>query len=84
VTRKNRTRTSGLHHPVRVMREPIVATIGACSPRNSEQRWGIGGSGHWGTPHIALVNAGTFVGAVCFFIGAALVPVESARDTAPV
>ena len=28
--------------------------------------------------NIALVNAGTFVGAVCFFVGAALLPVESA------
>ncbi|GGE90924.1 YrhK family protein [Mycetocola zhadangensis] len=28
--------------------------------------------------NIALVNAGTFVGAVCFFVGAALLPAESA------
>jgi hypothetical protein len=28
--------------------------------------------------NITLVNLGTFVGAVCFFIGAALLPVESA------
>ncbi len=31
--------------------------------------------------NIALVNLGTFVGAVCFFIGAALLPVESRRAT---
>jgi hypothetical protein len=30
--------------------------------------------------NIALVNSGTFVGGVCFLIGAALLPVESARD----
>jgi YrhK-like protein len=30
--------------------------------------------------NIWLVNAGTFVGAVCFFVGAALLPVESARS----
>jgi hypothetical protein len=30
--------------------------------------------------NIALVNLGTFVGAVCFFVGAALLPVESARE----
>jgi len=29
--------------------------------------------------NISLVNLGTFVGAVCFFVGAALLPVESAR-----
>ena len=33
--------------------------------------------------NIALVNLGTFVGAVCFFVGAALLPVESARDSEP-
>jgi hypothetical protein len=33
--------------------------------------------------NIALVNLGTFVGAVCFFIGAVLLPVESARDSVP-
>lgn len=31
--------------------------------------------------NIALVNLGTFVGAVCFFVGAALLPVESAKET---
>ena len=30
--------------------------------------------------NIALVNLGTFVGAVCFFVGAALLPVESATQ----
>lgn len=35
--------------------------------------------------NIALVNLGTFLGAVCFLAGAALLPVESARDAvAPV
>lgn len=34
--------------------------------------------------NIALVNAGTFLGAVCFLLGAALLPVESAQEaTAP-
>lgn len=33
--------------------------------------------------NIALVNLGTFVGAVGFFLGAALLPVESAADRAP-
>lgn len=33
--------------------------------------------------NIALVNLGTFVGAVCFLLGAILLPVESARDRAP-
>ncbi|MDC7122141.1 YrhK family protein [Cellulomonas fimi] len=33
--------------------------------------------------NVALVNAGTFVGAVCFLVGAVLLPVESARDRAP-
>ena len=33
--------------------------------------------------NIALVNLGTFVGAVCFFVGAALLPVESRRPTEP-
>ena len=32
--------------------------------------------------NIALVNLGTFAGAVCFFLGAALLPVESARESA--
>jgi hypothetical protein len=32
--------------------------------------------------NITLVNAGTFVGAVCFLAGAVLLPVESARDRA--
>lgn len=30
--------------------------------------------------NVALVNAGTFLGAVCFLVGAVLLPVESARD----
>ena len=30
--------------------------------------------------NLELVNLGTFVGAVCFLVGAALLPVESARD----
>jgi hypothetical protein len=30
--------------------------------------------------NITLVNLGTFGGAVCFFAGAALLPVESARE----
>lgn len=30
--------------------------------------------------NVAVVNLGTFVGAVCFFAGAVLLPVESARD----
>ena len=30
--------------------------------------------------NLALVNLGTFVGAVCFLLGAILLPVESARD----
>ncbi len=34
--------------------------------------------------NIALANLGTFVGAVCFFVGAALLPVESSTDTEPV
>lgn len=33
--------------------------------------------------NIAAVNAGTFVGAACFLVGAVLLPVESARDRAP-
>jgi hypothetical protein len=33
--------------------------------------------------NIALVNLGTFAGAVCFLVGAALLPVESAGDRAP-
>ncbi|MFC4614133.1 YrhK family protein [Cellulomonas algicola] len=33
--------------------------------------------------NVALVNAGTFVGAVCFLGGAVLLPVESARDRTP-
>jgi hypothetical protein len=33
--------------------------------------------------NVALVNAGTCVGAVCFLVGAVLLPVESARDRAP-
>ena len=32
--------------------------------------------------NIALVNVGTFVGALCFLAGAVLLPVESARETA--
>ncbi len=32
--------------------------------------------------NVALVNLGTFVGAVCFFVGALLLPIESARDSA--
>jgi len=31
--------------------------------------------------NITLVNVGTFAGAVCFFVGAALLPVESMRDS---
>jgi hypothetical protein len=31
--------------------------------------------------NIQLVNLGTFLGAVCFFVGAALLPVESSRDS---
>ena len=31
--------------------------------------------------NIALVNAGTFAGALCFLAGAVLLPVESARET---
>jgi hypothetical protein len=31
--------------------------------------------------NIAVVNAGTFVGALCFLAGAVLLPVESARET---
>lgn len=31
--------------------------------------------------NITLVNAGTFVGALCFLAGAILLPVESSRDT---
>ena len=34
------------------------------------------------TANIALVNTGTFLGAVCFLVGAVLLPVESARDRA--
>lgn len=30
--------------------------------------------------NITLVNTGTFVGAVCFFVGALLLPIESATD----
>lgn len=30
--------------------------------------------------NIALVNLGTFIGGACFFVGAALLPVESRRD----
>lgn len=32
--------------------------------------------------NVVLVNLGTFVGAVCFVVGAAMLPVESARDAA--
>lgn len=32
--------------------------------------------------NIALVNFGTLLGAVCFLVGAVLLPVESARDAA--
>ncbi|MDM7854816.1 YrhK family protein [Cellulomonas alba] len=32
--------------------------------------------------NVSLVNLGTFAGAVCFLLGAALLPVESARDRA--
>ncbi|CAM3282363.1 YrhK family protein [Occultella aeris] len=32
--------------------------------------------------NITLVNLGTFVGAICFLVGAALLPVESAKDDA--
>ena len=32
--------------------------------------------------NIELVNLGTFLGAVCFFVGAALLPVDSARSAA--
>jgi hypothetical protein len=34
--------------------------------------------------NIALVNAGTFLGAVCFLVGAALLPAESAEEAATV
>jgi len=40
----------------------------------------VGGSGE--VANITLVNLGTFVGAACFFAGAVLLPVESARDRA--
>ncbi len=33
--------------------------------------------------NIRMVNLGTFAGAVCFLIGAALLPVQSAREAAP-
>lgn len=33
--------------------------------------------------NIALVNLGTFAGAICFLVGAALLPVESAKDASP-
>ena len=33
--------------------------------------------------NVALVNLGTFAGAVCFLLGAVLLPVESARDRVP-
>jgi hypothetical protein len=33
--------------------------------------------------NVALVNLGTFAGAVCFLVGAALLPVESAKDSLP-
>ena len=33
--------------------------------------------------NVPLVNAGTFVGACCFLIGAVLLPVESARESGP-
>ena len=33
--------------------------------------------------NVPLVNAGTFIGACCFLIGAVLLPVESARDSGP-
>lgn len=33
--------------------------------------------------NVALVNLGTFLGAVCFLVGAALLPVESARERSP-
>lgn len=32
------------------------------------------------TANVVVVNAGTFLGAVCFLVGAALLPVESSRD----
>lgn len=34
--------------------------------------------------NITMVNLGTFVGAVCFFVGALLLPVESARGSSPI
>ena len=33
--------------------------------------------------NLSLVNLGTFLGAVGFFVGAALLPVESTRASAP-
>lgn len=33
--------------------------------------------------NVALVNLGTFAGALCFLVGAVLLPVESARDREP-
>jgi hypothetical protein len=40
--------------------------------------------GSTGEPaNVALVNLGTFVGAVCFLLGAGLLPVESAKDRSP-
>lgn len=41
----------------------------------------VGSSGE--PANVALVNLGTFVGAVCFLLGAGLLPVESAKDSAP-
>ena len=53
-------------------------------------RWGAGISavaaryvgGSDDVANLELVNLGTFIGAVCFFVGALLLPVESARDAA--
>jgi YrhK-like protein len=41
----------------------------------------VGSSGE--PANVALVNLGTFAGAVCFLAGAALLPVESAKDSVP-
>lgn len=41
----------------------------------------VGSSGE--PANVALVNLGTFAGAVCFLVGAALLPVESAKDSVP-
>jgi len=38
-------------------------------------------TGYGESANVALVNLGTFAGAVCFFVGAALLPVESARES---